>query len=139
MLEKSLKTNLTNLTRYKFSISEKLAKGLQPDILYLDSENLPQGEIFPGIILFNAPGDYIPIRAFVQSESDLRNFVIQDSEQTEIFTAKEIQTGTTCLNLKNGFCPPFLPTLNLSCQRVEPGELRIVIEYHINPFAESNK
>lgn len=134
MSEKSSKVSLTSLTSFKFLISEKLPKGLQPDILYLDSENLPQGEIFPGIILFNAPENFIPIRAFVQSDSDLRNFVIQDSEQTEIFTAKEIQTGITCLNLKNGFCPPFLPTLNLSCQRNDPGELRVVIEYHINPM-----
>lgn len=128
------KTEPTNITQYKIAISGFLPENLHPDILYVDSENLPVGEIFPGIILFNAPESFIPFRVFIQCSSNLFNLLIQDSEQTEIFTAKEIQTGHTCLNLKNGICPPFLPTLNLSCQGNENAGLRVVIEYHKSPL-----
>jgi len=109
-------------------------KNLASDILFVDSSSLPKGEIMPGEILFNAPAHFIPLRAFVSCNSDLTDFVIQDSEQTEIFVAPHIAAGTTCLNLKNGSCPPFLPTLNLSCKGNNDEGLRIVIEYHKSPF-----
>ncbi len=114
--------------------ANKLPKNLMSDVLYVDSQILPFGEIMPGEILFNAPAHYIPIRAFVTCKSDLTDFVIQDSEQTELFVASKLYAGTSCLNLKNGICPPFLPTLNLSCKRNEDIGIRIVIEYHKSPF-----
>ena len=124
------------VTRQTITLAEanKLPKNLVPDVLYIDSQSLPCSEIMPGEILFNAPAHFIPIRAFVSCNSDLTDFVIQDSEQTEIFVAPHIAAGTTCLNLKNGSCPPFLPTLNLSCKGNNDEGLRIVIEYHKSPF-----
>jgi hypothetical protein len=125
---------LKKQTQLTLNHTDKFPIDSAPDILFICNTELPLGEIMPGIILFNAPADYIPIRVFVNCSDVLTNFVIQDSEQTEIFVAAEIQVGYTCLNLKNGFCPPFLPTLNLSCQGNNDPGLRVIIEYHRFPL-----
>lgn len=124
------------ITQQTITIIEanKFPRKLSADFLFLDSCTLPEGEIMPGEILFNAPAHYIPVRVFVICKSDLRDLVIQDSEQTVLFVATKLHAGTSCLNLKNGLCPPFLPTLNLSCKGNEEIGLRIVIEYHKSPF-----
>lgn len=121
-------------TKLKILRTDNFPEDTTPDILYIDSMELPAGEIMPGIILFNAPANYIPIRVFIYSTSNLHDFVIQDSEQTEIFKASEIREGNSCLNLKNGICPPFLPTLNLSCKGNTKQGLRVMIEYQRNPL-----
>lgn len=121
-------------SQLKLSRTENFPEDINPDILYIDSMELPAGEIMPGIILFNAPANYIPIRVFINNPGYITGFVIQDSEQTELFVASEIHEGSSCLNLKNGYCPPFLPTLNLSCQENSKPGLRVLIEYHRNPM-----
>lgn len=124
------------LTKQTITLNDanKFPDNLKTDILYIDSESLPEGEIMPGQILFNAPKNYIPMRVFIECNSDLTDFVIQDSEQTIIFATTNVFAGTSCLFPKNGVCPPFLPTLNLSCRGNQQAGLRVIVEYHKSPF-----
>ena len=114
--------------------NELLTDGSQPEVIFVDTGILPDGELMPGIVLFNAPVSYIPVRAFVRCGADLERFTIEDSEQTVIFASDLIREGDAMLLPAKGICPAHLPTLNLSYSGREIKGVRVIVEYCHNPL-----
>ena len=86
-------------------------------------------------VVIPIPTNYLPIRAFIQAGDGISDIVIQDGEQTVIFSLASVLEGVTVLYPKNGASIPFMPDLILTATDVNTSSLQVVLECTKSPFA----
>lgn len=81
------------------------------------------------------PSGYLPIRIFTYvTNGNINNFLIQDSEQTELFNATPILEGTSVILPKSGLLKPYIPDFILTADKADENPIKLVIECVKSPF-----
>lgn len=80
----------------------------------IEFDTLHEKELMPGILLFDIPKNYIPTALTIETNQALTDLKIEDGEQTVIFSANNVNVGTTILEAYADKFDSSMPTLNIS-------------------------
>ncbi|MDD3738286.1 MAG: hypothetical protein PHP31_03225 [Lentimicrobiaceae bacterium] len=87
---------------------------LTDKIVLIEFDTLHEKELMPGILLFDIPKNYIPTSLTIKTNQVLSDFKIEDGEQTVIFSADNVNVGSTIIEAHADKFDSSMPTLNVS-------------------------
>ncbi|MGB4654834.1 MAG: hypothetical protein ACOXZ9_06905 [Bacteroidales bacterium] len=87
---------------------------LTDETVLIEFDALHKKELMPGILLFDIPKNYIPTALTIMTNQVLTDFKIEDGEQTVIFSADNVDVGTTIIEAQTNKFDSSMPTLNVS-------------------------
>ncbi len=87
---------------------------LTDETVLIEFDTLRENELMPGILLFDIPKNYIPTTLTIKTNQVLSDFKVEDGEQTVIFSADNVDVGTTIIETQADKFDSSMPTLNIS-------------------------